>query len=728
MNSHMSIKTLLTIATTIIAFPLNAAEEAQDLTISGVITPKFYGFDYFEGSGNKRTQFLERYNYQRGYGGDNRNGFYMDLDFKLVGNNGKRDVFVLERQGFGVYNHRNKIKLDSDILGFKGYYNNFRTSTHGLNFLYTPGGGVSGGTDSSYIYPGGGPINANSGYLGQFNNDSPGSTKYFVDRSTYGANLDFKPDLFNTNLTASLGYDGYERDGNRFATYILGNGDVRGSGNTDNRVLERWRGFNKSVDEEMNRLSYNLTGTFSGISLSYEGKLEKFDNRSRIYLPGDFRSNIQTLDDGITPTGAVLRDSAAGRAIHFAPDTSLIANKVRLFKNFGSTAVAAGYAVSILDQDSFSPEQQINDFDKNEITTNSAFLNVTSNIFSAVRLEGFFKYNNRDKDTDFPTPGFIDPADGEALAVFVDRIDTINYGLSGTFRPGLWRSSLTAGWKAEDKNRDLVWSDITSGAGIQAFESLYQEETRTDEFYLKWVARPIQGMMLRVTPTYSWAEQTGLSTEPERAISLNTKLSYTTQKGTMISGYYNIRDTKNANNTFTGIGNIRTAQDNDRTRQSANISIYKPIGQWINVNAGLSWMQDDFSSNYLRSDRRRYEDIQNVTFFKVDRSNYDMNTFVFNLGGDWIISDALSVNGTYTYTNSSGKIASGTIYQALSANNDIDGDIDTQIHSLSLGLDYAITEEWTMKGIYEFEHYEDESYDLLSGGYNSFMLSFSFAL
>lgn len=716
-------KVLLTAAFTTLAFPLRADVVWQDLNISGVITPKFYGFDYFEGSANDRTQYLERYNYQRGYGGDNRGGFYMDMDFKLVGNDGKRNVFELERQGFGVYNHRNKIKLNSDDLGFVGYYNNFRTSTHGLNFLYTPGAGVDGGTDPTY----GGATNTNSGYLSQFNNDSPGESKYYVDRSTYGATVALKPELFGANTTASIGYDGYQRDGNRFSTYILGNGDVGGSSAPAGRVLERWRGFNKKIDEEMNRLSYNLSGALAGVTLSYEGKLEKFDNRSRVYVPGDF-PGIQTLADGTTPSGAVLSSGAVGRAIQYAPDSSLISNKVRLFKNFGSTAVAAGYAVSILEQDSFSPEQQANSFDKNEITTNTAFLNVSSNALKAVRLEGFIKYNNRDKDMDFPTQGLIDPADGEQLAVFVDRITSWNYGFSGTYRPKFWRSSLTLGWKAEDKDRDLVWSDIASGAGIQPFESLYQEETRTDEIYLKWVARPMQGMILRVTPTYSWANQTGLATEPEQAISLNTKLSYTTLAGTMISGYYNIRDTENSNHRFLGVNNTLTGQSLDRTRQTANISFYKPISEWINVNAGLTWMQEDFSNYFLRSDRRRYEAIQNVTFFTVDQSEYNINTFVFNLGGDWIISDDLSVNGTYNYTISAGKIADGTIYQELTANNDIDADLETQVHSLSLGVDYRFAENWTVRGAYQFEHYEDESYEALSGGYNSFMLGFSFAL
>ncbi|MDO9365438.1 MAG: MtrB/PioB family outer membrane beta-barrel protein [Methylotenera sp.] len=730
MNVKVQVKLALIAMYGLAAMPLYAADDAQvgntqaGITFSGELTPKLYGFDYTSGTYNDSTQYLERYNYQKGLGNNNRNGAYADLDVNIVGTDGQRNVFVLERQGFGAYNHRGTVKADSDTLGFAGYYSNFRSSSHGLNFLYTPGGGVGGGTDPAYNVP----ANANTGYLAQFNNDSPGHTKFNVDRTNYGASFALKPELFDANANAAFSYDGYQREGNRFATYILGNGDVNTPAIGAARVLQRWRGFDKPVDEKMNRYTLNLGGALGGFVLAYEGAVEKFDNKTRTFTVGDFATNINAagtvnLDPGILT-----------RSIHFIPDTTLYSNNFRVAKTFGTTAVAAGYGLSILDVDSFSQEQRDSNYNKGKVTTNSAYLNVSSNTLSAVRLEGFVKYNNRDNDSTFPAPGLLDPTDGEMLAVRVDELTTLSYGLAGTFRPSVWKSSVTVGWKAEDKDRDLTWSErIPSGGGnvgsVQPWESLYEEKTKTDELYVKWIARPMSGMVLRVTPSYTKASQTGLVSEPEKAFSLKNKLSYTADSGTMVSGYYNYRNAQNNDLAFTNsLANnvptaISTGQDNDRTQQSAGVSLNRPFGEWINTSASLSWLQDDFSTYFLRSNRRRYLNLnENLLFENAGRSNYEIDTYVFTLAGDWQASDALRWSSSYTFTKSKGNTASGYVYDQLTENNDIDGNIDSSVHSVSVGVDYAVNKMMKLKGSYDYEYYQDKSFNALSGGYQAVMV------
>ena len=59
----------------ILAVPaLHAADEPVQSgnAVSAEITPKLYYFDYDKGVGTDKTQFLERYNYQKS--GDNRSG------------------------------------------------------------------------------------------------------------------------------------------------------------------------------------------------------------------------------------------------------------------------------------------------------------------------------------------------------------------------------------------------------------------------------------------------------------------------------------------------------------------------------------------------------------------------------------------------------------------------------------------------------------------------------
>ena len=710
MNAKTPMKIVLAAVMTLAVLPLPA--NAQNGTVvSGEITPKLYLFDYHKGFGTDRTQFLERYNTQKG--GDTRSGGYLDADLDVVVTDPKRDVFVLERKGFGAYNHRGYLRGDTDRLGLTGYYSHFRSATGGFGFNYNPNL-VTGGTDPSYNVP----ANTSSGFVAQFNNDSPGQNLHKVDRSTYGAGLALKPQLFGTTATAALGYDGYKRDGNRFATYVAGGSDVTGGAA---RVLQRWRGFDMPVDERMNRYTLKLAGAPGGFALSYEGSLEKFDNKAREFQMGDFAANF----------AGFFQAASATKPVHFVPDSTLISNNFRVAKNFGGTAVAAGYGHSILDQDSFTLREQTLGYNTGKITTNSAYLNVNSSMWSGVGLEGFVKYYNRDNDSSFPVVGLLNAAVGEQLGVRINRIKTLNYGLSATFRPRTLKSTVTVGWKREDKDRDLTWTAVTAAlSGIQPQRSLYREHTVGDELYVNWVARPMPGLIVRVTPSYLSANETGLVTEPEKSFNLKSKVTYAASSGMLTSAYYNYKNKKNANNTFTDglIGPVRdgaaTAQDLNKTQQAAGVSLNIPVSATINTAASLSWMQDDFRTYYLSSDRRRFEAPNAAIAFVVrDRSGYDVDSYVLTLGGDWQASDALRYSGSYTFTRSKGNVASGLILSELPA---VDGTINNSVNTLTLGVDYALKKTVKLKGSYAYDYYNDKVYSNLTGGYHTLMLGVAF--
>lgn len=703
----MKAKTLIIFvlaAVTILVGPaLYAADEPTQSgnVVSGEITPKLIYFDYFKGFGTDQTQFLERYNYQKS--GDNRSGFYPDVDVSILVTNPQRDVFVLERQGFGAYNHRGTLKADSDTLGFTGYYSRFRSATGGIDFLYSPNQ-VSGGTDPTYNVP----ANTNSGYVAQFNDDS-GQTLFKIDRTTYGAALALKPTFFGTTAAASLNYDGYARDGNRFATYVLGGGDVSGGAA---RVLERWRGFDMPVNEKMNRYTLNLSGVPGGFQIAYDGSVEKFDNQARDYTVADFAP----LGGGFIV--------ASTKPIHFIPDSTLISNNFRLAKNFGSTAVAAGYGLSILAQDSFSQEQQTLGYNTGKIMTNSAYLNVHSKVLGGIGLEGFVKYNNRDNDSSFPVVGLLDPADGEQLDVRINSIKSLSYGLSATFHPTTLKSAVTVGWKREDKDRDLTWSLVTASS-IQPQQSLYRQQTRADEVYINWVARPMPGLIVRVSPSYLSANETGLVMEPAKSFNLKTKLSYAVNSSTAVSGYYNFKNKKNDNNSI--INGVLAAtnpgasltQNTDNTQQSSGVSLSLTPNEKLTTTASLGWMQNDFTSYYFSSDRRRYEnpiDASLVEFATRGMPNYKVDTYVFSLGADFLANSMLSYSGNYTYSHSKGSNASGLGLPT------VDEQINNDIQTLSLGANYAFKKNMKLKASYAYDYYVDKVYSDLTGGYHTLML------
>lgn len=697
-----------------LAFGLAQAGNAWaqiEATVNAEITPKLYLFDYSKGFGADRTQFLERYNYQKG--SDSRSGGYLDADLSMVVTHENRDVFSLERQGFGAYNNRGRLSIDSSGLGFTGSYSRFRSATGGIDYLYSPNQ-VPGGTDPSYFVP---ATNTNSGYFAQFNDDA-GQALYKIDRTAYAAGLAIKPALLGRRASLFLDYQGYEREGNRFATYVLGGSDVAGG---PERVLQRWRGFDMPVNERMDRYKVNFSGNSGGVQLAYDGAIEKFENQARKFTVADF-----------APLNPLLVSST--KPIHFVPDSTLLSNQLRLSTSFGTTAVAVGYGLSALKQDTFTERQTLAGYGKGEIVTNSAYLNVSSGALSWVRLEGFLKYYDRDNDSTFPAIGLLNPNAGEQLGVRVNSVESLSFGLAGTFRVQAMKSTVTAGWKREDKDRDLTWSAASVGGlnGIQPQRSLYREETVSDELYVNWVARPSPGLTVRVKPSIVRADDTGLVTEPAESFQLKTKLNYVVNPSTALSGYYNYRNRKNDNNTLTdaltapAVDGTSLAQVTENTQQGAGVALNLMPKEELTLTASLAWMQNDFSSYFIQSNRRRFEAPNNpVLFVAGDEPNYAVDTYVVSLGGDFAASHAVRYSGYYTYSWSKGDNASGYIAAALPA---VDQRVDNSAHALTLGADYAVKKNVTLKGMYGYEHYKDKVYPDLTGAAHLVMFGVSIRL
>lgn len=711
-------KQLRVAATAVAALALPALCAAQGAAqapvIAGEVTPKLYFFDYGSGSDKNTTQFLERYDYQRGTGRDNRGGAYFDLDLEVRATDAKRDVFVLERKGFGAYNHRGTVSADSDWLGLTGYYSRYRSATGGFGFLFNPDQ-VPGGTDPRYNVP----ANTNSGFVAQFNNDAPGTTQYTVDRTTYGLGMRLKPSPTGAGLAAALNYDGYRREGNAAMSWVAGGSDVTGGAA---RVLQRWRGFDMPINERMNRYTLNLIGSPGGLTLSYEGSLERFDNHARDVLIGDFAGGF----------AGFLSPASAGKPLHFVPDSRLMSNQLRLNKRFGATSLAAGYGLSILDQDSQTAGQMAAGF-QGKVTTSSAFAAVTSNAIAGVGLEASLKFLDRDNDSTFPAAGLISATADQTLGVRLNRLRSLDYGVAATLRPSGLKSTLTVGWKQLDKDRDLTWTSVKTTApllnGIQPQQSLYRDRTRSSELYANLVSRPMPGVIFRLTPSYLWSSDTGLSTEPTKALGIKSKLTYTAPNGAMVSGYLNYRNRKNNDGSFADIvaagvfGPTAVSQDTRRTQQSAGLAVNWPIGEWIQTTASLSWMRDDFTTYYVTSSRRRFEAPNNTMAFLVrDRPNYDVDTLVLSLGGDWQASDAIRYDVGYTYTRSNGQVAGGVIGAALPS---VDASVDNAIHSLALGVSYTLRKSTRLKLSYFHDRYVDKAYSSLSGRYHTLMLGAS---
>jgi hypothetical protein len=564
------------------------------------------------------------------------------------------------------------------------------------------GGTVEAGGGQGPV-PGPGPGPGDGGGPFSTFSDTANRFDYHIDRTTYGAGFKVKPTVLADMATVAVDYQGYERDGNKFAAFLLHGGP------------SQWRGVNMNVDERMNRVGLTLSASpQKRFELAYEVSFEEFTNK------------VSDLTD---PAALPVPSPSAPAALLYVPDSQLVNHAIRASKNFSDRmVVAAGYGASWLKQDSFSELELASGHTKGRIANDNAYLTANAVVSPKVSLEGHVKYHNRDNDSSF----------GDALINLntlvgprIDRINSMDYGVAASWRPGWLGSNLTLGWRRLDKERDLSFG--SSARSIAPAQTLYREDTESDEIYLKWTARPTTGWNLRVTPFFTWADKTGLVTEPEEAFRLKSILTYAAPAGWVVSGFYDYTDKQNGNNSFTdGDGDPTTAplsykQDIDSTLHTAGLSLNGTPREDANAHASLYWMQNDLSSYLFTTNVQRWN--AGAVFDLVDQPNYQVDSRVFSLGADWEASEKLKLDASYTFTKSSGDVASGTVLTSLvAATGTIDSVIDNTLHSFALGADYVLNDKATLRVNYFYDRYEDDAYDLLSGGVNVLAVGVAFAL
>ena len=683
-----------------------AASEAADENPANwdvVITPRLFLFDYFDGVGEDKTQFLERYDYRESFSNDDtRSGWYADLDLDITVSKEDCDLFVLERRGFGEHNHRGSAKYCNDALSAYGNYSHYRSATGGIDYLYRPSEPAlldygTGGTG------GGGGGGQGGGFANTFTDES-GTSHYSIDRTTYGAGLKLKPSVLGGWATAAVDYSGYQREGNKFAAFLLEGGGGGGAGQT------RWRGINLAVDERMNRIGLTLTASpQKRFELAYEVSYEEFVNNAP-------ELQMQSL------TGTTIPSPVA--SLFYVADTSLVTHGIRFSKNFNDRVlVNAGYGMSWLDQDSFSAYETASGHNKGKISTDNAYLTANGRISPDVSVEGHIKYYDHDNDSSF---GDALISSTTLIAPRIDSINSMDYGVSANWRADLMKSGFTAGWRHLDRERDLTWGNGTTS--VDPLQSLYREDTVSDEVYFKWSARPAQGWTTELKPSYLWSDKTGLVVEPEEAFLLKLKASYAAPEGWVASGFYDYKNRENSNNTFTdGGGLLSQSQSLEGTLHSAGLSLNYMPRDYLNVYGNLYWMQDDVSNYLFSSSVQRWNPA--VVFTLVDEPNYKIDSYVFNFGGDWDASEELKLSASYTYTRSKGDVASGIVYDQLAAaTGTVDSVIDNTLHSFAVGGDYLLGEKSTIKLNYIYDRYNDDAYDLLSGGVHTLALGLAYTL
>ena len=670
--------------------------------LRGEVVANSFLFNYTGGLGSGRPHYLERYDFRKGWGSDKESGFYPDMSLDLIYSDGSRNLFALERRGDGLYNHAGRVRFNADQVGFSSYYSHYRSATGSIDYLYTPNQVPSGTGIQEY-----GTGNHQAMYR-VFNDQGGNKFDYAVDRTTYGGSILFKEALLGDRGSVALNYNGYARDGSRFATFVAGGSDFAPSGAT------RWQGYDNAIHEHMNRVSFNITLSQSSLfHLAYEGSLEKFKNQVNAFTFDEYA--LSHFD----PLSHIVTAGNGDKLLHFTPDATLLTHAFRLTGNSRNTAWNAGYANAILEQDTFTGRQIERGYTKGQISTDNGYLTINHRINPNLRLEGRAAYQKRDNDSSFPVAGLIETTNRERIGVRINQIETWRYGLSATYRSTGMKTTFMPGWRHVNKDRDLTFNNTNVTDGIRAGVSLYSEKTKSNELYLNIVSRPTRAVTLRLTPSYTWANQTGLVSEPEKSFKIKTQGSYAATRGLLVSGYYNFENRENGNHTFTDkAAPLAThSQDIDQAMHAAGLSLSMASGPRFSAFASLDWTQNAFESMYFLTNVRRFETA--TIFTPTDRSKYDVDTYHLSIGADMLVSDPFKLSTSYTYSKSKGDVASGTVGAELAAT--IDGTIDNILHTFALNADYAMRSGIDFRIGYIYDYYRDKEYRdingrLLSGG------------
>lgn len=713
MNLQSSSALLLALLAAVLVSPSIAADPKKTAAaLTGEITPKAYLFDYFDGVGADRISFLERYRAQKGWGGDSRGGLFMDLDFDVKYQPDDKTIFTAKRWGEGQYRHGGTAQWDNERLKFTADYNFFRRSTGGIDYLFSPDL-VPGGTDSAY-YPQG-STNTNSGYAAKFNDDA-NRTLYHVNRLAYGLGFTLKPGVLGATTTLSINFDGYLRYGRRRQTFALGGSDVSKApiAPTSDFVLQRWRGFVENVDENMNRLTWSVTTSPRNLlNFAYTGSVETYDNRAKDYTHRDIPLVAPYF---YNPT------ADQTRPLGFTPDSTLGSHALKISKTVGTAVVAAGYSMSKLEQDSFTQPQIRLGYTIGQVQTVNSFVDFDAAVTPVVGLQGHFRFGQRDNESSYPVARLLDGSTAQTLGVRTNRIESKNYGLAAVFRPRGLGSTVTVGWRADDKSRDLTYH----ATEIIPSVSTYRSDTETDELYGRWSSLNLRGFTLRLTSSYAWADRTGLVTEPSQALGLKAALNYTAANGTHFSSYYSVKDRENDDHGWTdkAVATPRTySQDLSSTMHSSGVALNWKPSKEANAYIGFDWTRMDASVLFFESSRRRFE--ATTTFGLRDIVGSLVDNYLVTVGGDFKATGRTTFDWSYTLAEADGNLASGYVADQLDR---IDDTLDNVLHTIELGLRCDLAKNRQLRFGYRYDKYEDAAYPVLSGGAHSLMVAVTFRL
>lgn len=685
---------------------LNAQyKEDGDIEVLG----RFHDFsDDFKESKN---HFLEQYTSYRGYFGDNLDKFFYGLsrlNLHVTRDRENTDLFNLQHRSLNYRNQRNSFTYDLDGVRLDGELGFYRSNT--LEIVPVP--------DTSYAIAN----NDNSGYGSKFNDDSGDFKRFYKQRLPYSLDLSIKPSSLGMENgwleKINLKYKGYLRDGEHFSTYVLSSKDVKGAGDSLIRTQERWRGFKQEINEKVDRISttFVLTPDEETI-INLDFAFEHFSNKDSETTLADIASisGLPLLPDN---TGAVGFASAnSNKSLFYIPDTNKFFGGINFKRKFFKKLFVKGsYKGTFLDQRSFTTLEDENRFDTRQIFNQFINFQTSYKLLKNLDWNTFVRYTNRNNISD-RVPGFF--TRDELTSPRIAGIANLFFGTNFTYRTSFLSSVFNLGFEREDTDRNLNFNPSTIDKG----ETTYDEDTEINKVFLKTHFRPYKNLTARVNTSYRFASKQGLLTEPDTEGKVKLSLNYYNPKilqGLHISPFYQAKIVKGG---LFSLNSATTSNDwkRDDFFQSAGATVSLTATPKINFILSYFWNDNNMDTNYLRTDRRKYEP---NPFIGKDAGNSDYDVRIQNIStaAYWNPNEKFSLSGAYTLTLTDGDISSGEVDNSLGD----EGEVDNMAHLITAEAAYNISKDASLAAQYNYISFDDDINRAFSGHINTISFAFNY--
>ena len=479
----------------------------------------------------------------------------------------------------------------------------------------------------------------------------------------------------------------------------------------DRRAKLRWHGYESTLDESTNELSFNASlRPTRQVNIAYELGYERFRNNAPTMTFTDLAaaSGLRIVST-TAEAGAVggINAAVANWPLHFMPDSNMIRQSLQASAGNDKLLFSTGAGWNALTQQTFTANQLAEDYRQGEIASTQLFLTLAARPSSDVRVEGYARRSETNRRMDLYDDG----------AMRLNAFTLWTYGVEAEVRPGQDRLVLTPGWTRRTTERDIEFADVP------AERSLILADSSSDEIFVRARWKLSKRVSLRVTPSVLWSDRTGVVTEPTRANKVNLALSYANTLGTRsATAFYTIRSRRNDALSFTGTNGVAVTQDARGSLQQLGFAGSVAPRDSTNLYGSYAWSRDQYHADLFSTNLRRFEAAP-VFSSRNDRQTYLLGSHTITAGGDITPSSRMNCGVSYTATRTAGDTASGRVLSVLPSE---DGRIDNWYHTAALRLERDIGASLKLGVSYMLDYYSDGSYADLSGGLNTLIVGIGY--